>query len=1171
MQLRSIFEKDVDRKIEGVIKADDAQNLLQEIEEYVLTEEVKKRLSSFLDTYCDGGTTNGAWISGFFGSGKSHLLKMLAMLLENKRIGEKNALELFLPKCGDDELLRADLKKAASIPSRSILFNIDQKADLTQKEQEDALLGVFVKVFNEASGYYGKQPYIARFERHLDERGLFEAFQNAYQGVAGKPWETGREQVFFEGEHVARACSQVGLPLEENGKPILDRYREDYHLSIEDFAQMVKKTLDKSPPSFRINFFVDEVGQFIAGNTRLMTNLQTIAESLATICGGKAWILVTAQDAMDTLVGEMDMRKGNDFSKIQDRFTQRMKLTSANVEEVIQKRLLLKNEQGIDLLSDQYHLQSNNFRTLFRFSDDSFQYAPFRDREHFIHSYPFLPYQYDLFQSAIQNLSAHNAFEGKHSSVGERSMLGVFQEVAKQLLHQEVGKLAGFDRMFDGIRNVLKSTLQRSIVQAEKNLETPLDVRLLKALFLVKYVKEFKPNVQNLSVLMLEEFDTDVLTLKKNVEESLHRLENQTYIQRNGETFEFLTDQEKDVEQEIKNSEVESSDVESELEGLFFDHVLQDRKIRYDPTRQDFNFCRKIDGKTRGREQELAIHLVTPFNERVESTASLVLESLGKNELLVVLPPDDVLVRELTLFKKTQKFLQLHVGSTENESIQAILESKGRQNNLRKDELQELVETLVQQASLFARGKEIQQNKGKGKERISGAFQQLVMLSYPNLPLLQNRSFAEKDIAGYLKDGQRKLDGTDASPLGAAEKEILDTLRLDQSSGTRTTLKSLVEKFEKIPYGWPPSAVLCLSAGLFAQGKLEVHFDGTELEAAQIESKFQNSRLRENIILRPQETYSPSQVRALKEFFSQFFDRPPHQTDPKPLARETLESLGKMRKELQNTQEQCAPYPFRKVLTPLLQALEKLETKPVGFFLNDFAETAEELLEQKETLVDPLLHFLQGGQKQLFDRAAKFLKKWEPNASYLEEEDWQQVSRTLQDATCFLGSAMQQITAPLEKLQRQLKRVQEEAREQARQSLAALQEKLHELDDFARASQQVQQELAQAFRQASESIDSQPYIANIQQIPQRFESTTYPKLLEKLVDAYPANPAGEPQGDNPTVQEPSKVDKPVQAFKSLSIPFSKPWLIDEQDVDSYLQLLKQRLLEEIQQGKKIQL
>ena len=110
MTLKTIFNKPVDRPIEGVIKADDAASLRLEIEEYVLTNEVAKRLESFLDAYTSYEGANGVWVSGFFGSGKSHLLKILALLLENRQVDGASTLDLFLPKCGDNEILRGDLR-----------------------------------------------------------------------------------------------------------------------------------------------------------------------------------------------------------------------------------------------------------------------------------------------------------------------------------------------------------------------------------------------------------------------------------------------------------------------------------------------------------------------------------------------------------------------------------------------------------------------------------------------------------------------------------------------------------------------------------------------------------------------------------------------------------------------------------------------------------------------------------------------------------------------------------------------------------------------------------------------------------------------------------------------------------------------------------------------------
>ena len=78
MHLTEIFAKDVQRPIEGVIKADDVAHLGTEVDEYVLTNEAAKGLELLLEAYTNYTNANGVWISGFFGSGKSHLAMRVA-------------------------------------------------------------------------------------------------------------------------------------------------------------------------------------------------------------------------------------------------------------------------------------------------------------------------------------------------------------------------------------------------------------------------------------------------------------------------------------------------------------------------------------------------------------------------------------------------------------------------------------------------------------------------------------------------------------------------------------------------------------------------------------------------------------------------------------------------------------------------------------------------------------------------------------------------------------------------------------------------------------------------------------------------------------------------------------------------------------------------------------
>lgn len=729
MQLENLFVKAVDRPIEGVIKADDDVSLYTELDEYVITNEVAKRLDLFLDAYLNYQGANGVWVSGFFGSGKSHLLKMLALLLENKPIEDITPLDIFLEKqpLNEGGIFANDLKRAVSIPSESILFNIDQKADVISKTEIDALIAVFVKVLDEHCGYYGKQAYIAQFERELDADGHFDLFKKAFLNISGMDWDKGRARAKRMADSVDKAYSEVSG---QSVTGILDKYRQDYRLSIEDFADQVKAYIDSKESGFRLNFFVDEVGQYIADNVKLMTNLQTVAESLATKCNGQAWIIVTAQEDMSSVVGETSKQQSNDFTKIQARFKNRMKLTSQDVAEVIQLRLLEKREEYIEQLSDLFHQQENNFKTLFDFADGSATYRNYRDREHFIQCYPFVPYQFTLFQSAIQNLSTHSAFEGKHSSVGERSMLGVFQQVAIAIKDHNLGELATFDLMFEGIRTALKTAIQQSILKAEQNLDNQFAVRLLKALFLVKYVKEFKPTIRNLCVLMHDSFERDLPSLRLQVEEALNILEKETYIQRNGDYFEYLTDEEQDVEQEIKNTEVDNTAVASELEKLIYDGVLKTRKIRWAENSQDYPFTKRLDDNLSGREYELAINVITSFHDHRDAFEKHKSDTVFNDELRIVLPESERLVRDLILYKQTEKYVAHETRTTQQDSIKRILTEKGLQNTERFNQLKQLSSKLVGGAKYFVAGQELELSGEDGQSKIIKAFGELIKHTY---------------------------------------------------------------------------------------------------------------------------------------------------------------------------------------------------------------------------------------------------------------------------------------------------------------------------------------------------------------------------------------------------------------------------------------------------------
>lgn len=1182
MILKDIFQKPVDRPIEGVIKADDEAQLRLEIEEYVLTNEVEKRLEKFLDAYNNYENANGVWVSGFFGSGKSHLLKMLAILLENREIDGAKAFDLFLPKCHDNEILRGDLKRAVSIPSKSILFNIDQKADVISKKEFDALLAVFVKVFDETCGYYGKQGHIAKFERDLDSRGLYQQFMETYETNTGRHWHQGREQALLESSNIAKAYAQVSGDDESAVAGILNKYRDEYRVSIEDFADNIKAYVDAQDKDFRLNFFVDEVGQYIADNVKLMTNLQTIAESLATKCRGRAWVIVTSQNDMSTVLGEMNRQQTNDFSKIQARFNTKMLLTSTNVAEVIQKRLLSKTDDGAETISDLYHQQYNNFGTLFTFADGSKSYKVYKDRDEFIRSYPFVPYQFELFQEAIENLSRHNAFEGKHSSVGERSMLGVFQQVAIRIGEVEIGQLASFDMMYEGIQTALKAQTQSAILSAQRNVSNQFAIKLLKALFLVKYVKGFKPTLHNLCVLMLTGFEQDLGQLRKDVEEALLLLESQTFIQRNGDLYEYLTDEEKDVEEEIKHTEVETDDVADELEKLIFDHVLKNKKIRFDPAGgkdgQDYAFSRKLDDRLHGREYELTINVITPFHEHSDKEDMHRSETTFREELRVLLPEDDRVMRDLMMYKRTDKYIRQNVSTTQQDNVKRILESKANQNRERFADIQQRLKTLLSKAKLFVGGSEFQSGSEDPQTRIVQGFHEVISRTYPNLAMLKGVVYTENDIGKILKDSQESLFGTDISALSESEQDMFAFIQSNDRGGVRVTIKSVLEKFEKKPYGWYNAAMLCTLAKLCARGKIEVRSDGNLLEDDQLEKALKNTHGYGNVVLEPLTEFTASQVRQLKDFFEEFFDAPPQTSEPKLLGKETGEAIKELVTQLDLIKAQSDNFPFVNALQPAIDKLKETGGKPYTWFLAELSREEDTFLDLKEQLIDPIRKFMNGSQKDIYTDARKYIKDQEANFSYIETEEVLQINITLLDAECYKGNKIQGLKTLLDTLKGNVDKKISAIRTQTVNMIQSMQKRMQSMDDYAKLPDVRQNDLNKPYQDLIDHINQQPLIAVINDKMRHFEEDGYQKLLQQMV--YWANPTHNENsgsdktgsGDAGTDSDAGRVKEGAAIYvaaKKVPVDFNKAYLSNEEELDLYLTKLREALLDEINQGKKV--
>ncbi|MCH8559666.1 BREX system P-loop protein BrxC [Nesterenkonia sp. DZ6] len=1168
MKLNEIFLKDVTRSIEGVVKADDTDHLSVEVEEYVLTNDAAKGVAPLLEEYTNYTNANGVWISGFFGSGKSHLLKMLAHLLgdvDGQAFPREEVSESFLGK-SDDAMLLASLKKASSIPAKSLLFNIDQKATLIAKDQTDALLKVFVKVFDESRGYFGNDGAVARFEEDLNKRGQYEAFRKAFAKHAGIDWSQGREQTALEGHNIDKAFTQVNG---ESNPDIIGKYQKSYAVSIEGFAESVKAWIDKQEPGFRLNFFVDEVGQFIADDVKLMLNLQTIAESLNTACKGQAWVFVTSQEDMDKVIGDRTKQQGNDFSKIQARFSVKVKLTSQDVEEVISKRLLEKNDPGAAELMAIHSHEAANFKTIFDFVDGAKTYRNYVDGNRFISTYPFVTYQIPMFQAAIEGLSEHNMFEGKNSSVGERSMLGVVQEVAKRMGDERIGYLATFDQMFAGISAALKSAAQSAILQAERHLPDPgsdvtiLANRLLKALFLVKYVDTFKATPRNLTVLVYDRIGLDLSGLGKQVREALNLLETQSYLQRNGNVYEYLTNEEQEIEKEIKAVDIDSSEVSSKLFRYLSSDILKSNKLKYAKNGQDFSFGYKLDDIVQGNQRELTIHFITP--ETSYSDSEIAAQSMGRDELRVFLGRDKRLLADVRLLLKTEKYTKQRTNSGTTASTQAILQSKQVLNADREKELIERLRQAVGKAHLIINASEVTSSSQDAIGRVADGFQELVSRTYTNLGLLGGKVFSEQQIASVVKNEQRLVDTEMLSTLNSPGTEMESWIITRTGLGEQTTIKKIVDRFETKPYGWDLGSIEVVLGWLVGHGKVALSVDSNAVVRTEAANLIRNTGKHQYVVVAPQKAYDQFKVAAFKKFCIDFFDEGAVPTDPAELARFGKDRLAARRDELTDLVS-SSRYPFVSQLSDVVVMLDEVVGRQPDWYLSEFNKS-EELLGAKEDLIDPIKSFLKGQQSKIFDEAQALLSANAGNLGYLPTSSADTVRTLLGDTNGFRGNKMNQLKVAVDSLRGQIDDVLADKRAAVSAAIEGRQSEIHGSADYAKATVEARERVSLRIGQILGRLASENQIALVLQAETSFEQYDYPGLLDELVASHQDGGSDAANDDEPKPQP-----KQTVSVRTIKVPgISGRVLESEADLDDYVAKYRAALVATLSDGKRITL
>lgn len=1006
-KLKKLYVKDIEREIQGVIKVDDESYISQELDEYVVTDELLKHFNSFFDAYNAGINENtekiGVWISGFFGSGKSHFLKIVSYLLENKIVNGKAAVDYFDDKI-EDKMLLADIKRAGSIPTDVILFNIDSKTE-NSNGTKDKILDVFEKVFNEKIGL-SITPFVAEIERHIISLGKYEEFKKVFEEKANSSWEEMRDGIQFVEDEFANAYAEVLGKSVEEARNIVERTEKNYTLSVEKFAERVRDYIKSKGNNHHVIFLVDEIGQYIGDDRSLMLNLQTIVEDLGLECGGKAWVIVTSQEAIDDVVKV----QGNDFSKIQGRFDTKLSLSSSDIDEVIKKRILDKTDEAKISLKMIYDKEESIIRNLLTFKNATYQKV-YDDSNDFAETYPFIPYQFKLLQDVFTDIRKHG-YAGKHLSSGERSLLGAFQETAKRYGDSEVGTIIPFYAFYDTIEQFLEHQVKiviNSAIDTVKSGELKdIDIKVLKMLFMLKNIKEIPANIDNLSTLYVSNIKDDKISIKKEISDSLRRLEAQTLIQRNNDEYKFLTDEEQEINREIKNIQIDQNRITDYLKRIVFDYILTDSKFTYKG--KNFPLTKYIDNIKYSQEYEIGIKVIATSPEK-DDTGIILQSTLEPKYVFIKLEISSLIYDEIENYLKVEDYRRSKSGVFQTQQVEDIIRAKQREIENAEARVIENIKEQLNEAEIIIAGDRQNINAREARTRANEALEILVNNIYTKFSYIKKK-YSTQDIKDLFHENRQNLFGKEVEFVNQKAYDAMKEYCEEKNAFSMPiTTRTLLQDFGTAPYGFLDEDILYLLTRLLKDEVISLIYNNEvqNITSDETLTKILKRDYYDRTIIKIRQKIDVNLINDLKSVSRNSFNVMSLREDEDGMVEDfksdclqrTLNKLNKISGYYYNFSGNYQ-YPGQDVKDKATTLIERfLRIRDISDFFKEVSSCKDEFTTLAPE-IEMVLDFFEGTQKEKFDEARKILNTYDNNKDFADKTD--ELNNVVENLTDILTS-----------------------------------------------------------------------------------------------------------------------------------------------------------------------
>ena len=868
MIVADLFETRVEEKIEPVIKVaerEDERKLAAEIGSYVVTPMIEKYFDDFLEHYTDTFLTKttevGIWISGYFGSGKSHLAKIMALLTENRSIEGITACERFesrLPPDGPrtSSIIRS-LKRMDQCDTSILAFNLNTISSSRTRELPEFLLSRYYL----SRGYCNNLIYAWVIEAELDRQGKIDELHRAAERLSHKRWADIRDNPSFYRKNLFAAASEVAPDIFPTPKDVEEALREAEAGTLINVSSLVDTVLndleqleaERGKPQ-RFMWVMDETGQWIENNKGRLAQLQAFVEEAALKAQGKIWIAVTTHRDMGTIY--KDARAlDSDMKTMEARFRFKPALTTENIEQVLENRLLRKRAEGRQSLEALYEkCGSGSLKGIGELSN-TLQILPDCSEDAFVMYYPFLPYQVHLIPDIVKSLRSRGG-HGEQMSGSTRTLLAITQDILRagrvRYLDMSPGVLVRFDEIYHNLsgEGEVSPDVRTDISRISRVVPgaTEFTTSVAEVLFLVRELEYIPRTIDNVARLTIRDVEEDLSDAIVRVRPELEKLIKAGLVARIGEEYEFLTGERRTFEDEVATVETQmgQGDREEQYGRSFISESnwrkwLGSNAVSFKS--QEFLFSLEVDHRrVSGTSGAVTLKLITPFGRTagvtIQDLQSNSLHSEEQNTIFFLSGRVPEFEQELTRYIAMKDVIGRWKQDPHKSEDARKLAQERDSTDLPKLQ-RRVIEGLkagIRSGTVVFRGASrtldlpSSQNAGDGLLSVMAEFWPRIYTNFDRVPVrISNDQQAIRDVLAGKTGGStdvRALALHDQTGSLNPQSPLIDAIRMylanEQTGGRRTFGKEMLEYFEAPPYGWDPNAVRVGVAAMVRAGSVKV-------------------------------------------------------------------------------------------------------------------------------------------------------------------------------------------------------------------------------------------------------------------------------------------------------------------------------------------------------------